>query len=145
MATMLNLAQNRIMATEIYHVGSSTNPILLSVAVSTPGIADTDPEVIGSGGIKHLPVISGPTGNLNNVPVGNAGALAGTALGIKTKVDLSPVASSLWPTLLNSLVIHYIVSGGTDGVKNYVLDSGEKFADSTGQFIQAGKLINLVP
>ncbi len=50
------------MSAEIYHVGSTTTPIILSVAVSTPGIADTDPEVIGSGGVNHLPVISGPTG-----------------------------------------------------------------------------------
>jgi hypothetical protein len=130
---------------QIGHVGSTTSPIILSVAVSTPGIADTDPEVIGSGGINHLPVISGPTGNVNDVPVGNADALAGKPLGIKTKIDLSPVAAGLWPTLFNSLVIHYIVSGGADGVKTYVLDSSEKFADSTGEFIQAGKLINLVP
>jgi hypothetical protein len=132
------------MAQETYHLGTNSAPIKLSVAVSTPGIADTDPSLMTSTTITPIPCISGPTGNLNNIAVGDAIQLNGQSLGITTTVDLQSVASGLWPTLLNSLVIHYVVSGGADGTKTYTLASDERSADSTGRFITANKLINLV-
>lgn len=132
------------MAAETYHLGTTSAPIKLSVAVSTPGIADTDPALINNGTITFIPCVSGPTGNLTNLAVGDAVALNGQSLGITTTIDLQTVASSLWPTLLNSLVIHYTVSGGADGTKIYTLGSDEKVADATGQFITANKLINLI-
>jgi hypothetical protein len=133
------------MPAETYHLGTTSAPIKLSVAVSTPGIADTDPALINNGTITFIPCVSGPTGNLTNLAVGDAVALNGQSLGINTAIDLKPAASSLWPTLLNSLIIHYSISGGADGTKIYTLASTEKAADATGEFITANKLINLVP
>lgn len=132
------------MSQETYHVGANNGAITLSVAVSTPGIADTDPALIDSNGnTNFLNCISGPTGNLNNVNVGNAAALIGQGLAINTTIDLQSVASNLWPTLFNSLVVHYTLSGGADGTKTFTLAADEKAADPTGQFINASKIINL--
>jgi hypothetical protein len=136
--------KQKLMSAETYHLGSTSAPITLSVAVSTPGIADTDLSLINAGTLTSIPVISGPTGNLTNISVGDAVNLNGQSIGITTTVDLASVASGLWPTLLNSLVIHYVVSGGADGVKTFTNASNERVADSTGQRITANKLINLV-
>lgn len=127
-----------------YHVGSGATGVTLSVAVSTPGIADTDPALVKGATSTDLNCISGPTGNLNNVPVGLPTALQGQNLQISTLIDLQSVSSGLWPTMFSSLVIHYSISGGADGTKVFTLVDTEKSKDTTGQFVKAIKTINLV-
>jgi hypothetical protein len=131
------------MANETYKVSDDDSNIFLSVAVSTAGIADTDPELISGLTRTDLNCISGPTGNLTNVLVGASSKLNGQSLGIGTLVDLQSVSSDLWPTMFNSLVVHYTLSGGADGTQFFQSARAEITKDASGQFLKAFKTINL--
>jgi hypothetical protein len=126
-----------------YRVGSDGSNIVLSIKVSTTGIAVTRAQFI-NGAATDLPGCPCDAGgNIIDCMVGPNTKLKGKNLGIGTSVNLQPVDPALWPTMYASLMVTYILSGGPDGTKEFPYTDAEKSKDDTGQFIKVDKEIKL--
>jgi len=130
---------------EVYKVEDSTNPIYITVTVSTPGISETEVTKYLSDG-SYLVVTNSPnaTGIVPRTLLGIANELKGTLIEIDTDVLLDFIPKEDWPNCYENLQIKYYLEGGKAGQNQpFVCLPENKHKSVSGKTIGAEKFIKI--
>lgn len=129
---------------ELYYIEKNKNQILLTVTVSTHGVAVSEIKLV----IDSQNLVKGNStdgsGNVYKAPIGFAENLNYGLVVVETDVFLNKVPKTEWKSCFEELMIKYYFEGGKSEQKALELKKEEKHVDDTGSTIVAKKYINLI-
>lgn len=129
------------MKIEEYLIDGSENQIILTVNVSTDGIAGTKISRTPQKGITKTPK---NTGSIEKTKLGTASELHFVLFEVRTTIDLELIDSQNWDSCFENLSITYTLDGGNDGEITFEMKDEDKHKSITGQTIIVNKYIRTV-
>jgi hypothetical protein len=130
---------------EIYKVEDTTNPIYITVTVSTPGISETEiTKYLKDGSFIVVANSPNATGIIPRTLLGSAKELIGILIEIDTDVLLDLIPKEDWDNCYENLQIKYYLEGGKAGQTQPFLCLPEnKHKSVSGKTIGAEKFIKI--
>jgi hypothetical protein len=137
-----NLNSLNIMPAISYPLGAATNPLLLTVNVSTAGVAHTIAfQVINPGPPPIVNVFQKSpktaNGDITAKVIGTGATLHGILLEIQTLVSFAALNPNQWPFHLQMLSINYSLSGGPTALTQKFTHASFPTANADFKFISS--------
>jgi hypothetical protein len=126
-----------------YPIAVNAAAIFLEVTVSVPGEATTVAWKVTDNVRTEVAAndIDDPTGKIEKTNIGDA-SLAGSAIEVRTIIDLSLVDPTIWAAAYTNLSVLYNMSGGI-APQEFECDDSDKSKDDTGSLIIVLKIIHI--